>query len=715
MPTDSWTFANPQWLYLLLLAVPLVAVKVIASSASRDGVNMLTSPRLRDHLVTARRPLGDWGRFAVQMVGVILLIIALARPQKGYTEEITRVEGRNIIIAIDTSRSMLAEVSKDSKTDRLTQAKLAAIDLVESLPEDRIGLIAFAGTAFMQAPMTPDHGAVIETINQLNTFVVERGGTKLSSAIDLARERVSELEATRSALIMFTDGEDHEGIALQAAERANQDDITIITIGVGSEIPTIVPDPAVKKGTGFLRDSRGNFVKSAMDPESLEKIAGATNGIFIRLQSGRMNKTLVNNVLSNISYSSSEDKLKRTPRERFALPLALGLICVVAGYLAKLWGSLPISKSPAFVTSLLALGFLSSFVTEAPAGIANDAYKAFEDKDFKAAEEKYKQAAAVTKDDQKRYELKFGQGCAAYSGEDYESAIGAFSEALLADDAALQERSHYNLANSLVRKGEALLKDGNHKIDEAAQEWEDAASHYKSALAINPDNDAAKENLKNVEEVIDKLKEPEKEEQPRQEQQQDEEKEEPKEEEEKPEPEKQEQKEDEQKQKGEESDEGEKGEDQSEEGEESKDEPSEEPDEEQPGAEDGVEGAKSESDNEGEESESPGDSGEGGEETDEKSENPGTNGLENPEGEESGEPTGTPGGSSDSETIEEAGEPIVGGEEQVINPDEIINKKTGYSKEQARKALKEMADEQTDLGLLRRRRMVAPSSRYRDW
>ena len=323
--SDQLTFAAPQWLYLILLAVPLFAVKVIAANAARAGLEKLTSERLREHLITAQRPLGDWGRFALQILGLALIATALARPQKGFTEEMIRVEGRNLIIAIDTSRSMLAQ---DILPDRLSQAKLAAIDLIRELPEDRIGLIAFAGTAFMFAPMTPDHGAVIETVEQLNTYVIQRGGTNLSAAIKLARQRFAQTAAARSALIIFTDGDDLEGAALSAAKAASDDDIVIVTIGVGLSTPSIVPDPEGASGDSFLRDASGELVKSGMDAESLEKIAKATNGIFVNLQGGLMNNRVVSEVLSNISYSQSEDKLKRIPREHFAIPLSAGLGCI---------------------------------------------------------------------------------------------------------------------------------------------------------------------------------------------------------------------------------------------------------------------------------------------------------------------------------------------------------------------------------------------------
>ena len=699
---DPLKFADPNWLYLLLLIVPLVAIKVVTTHSSREGMERVTSSRLRIHLITDQRPLGDWGRFALQLVGLALLAIALARPQKGYIEEMTRVEGRNIIIAIDTSRSMLAEdISPNSNTSRLTQAQLAAIDLIEALPDDRIGLIAFAGTAFMQAPLTQDHNAVVETITQLNTYVIQRGGTKLSAAIDLARERLTQTAAASNALIIFTDGEDHEGIALKAAEKADAENIRIITIGVGTEIPAIVPDPESRQKNTFLKDADGELIKSAMDPESLEKIAKATNGTFIALnrqKGGLVDKNLVNLVLSTISYSESDEKLKRTPRERYAIPLALGLGCIAAGFIATLWRSRPAGR-PA-VAAILALALLSPASSEAALPI--DAYTAYDSGDFSTAKERYENAARQVTDQRALHELNFGRGAAAYQNGDYGDAVEAFSAALLSDTPDLQGRSHYNLGNTLFRQGEAMWKDadsgGMKKIDDVIRDWEDAADHYRSSLEIKPDMQDAQANLDIVEDLLEKLEELKQ--QQEQEEEQPDEQEQP-DEEEKQEPEEQEQPQEE-KEEPEEQDQ-EPGDEQDEESEsqENPDEPSEEQPEEQeqqPG-EEGEESDPGEESEQQQPSEEASDQPQPGESTD-----PGEEGEPS---EETGE--GQPGDESDQspEAVEE--------EVQMVDPDDEVNEETGYSKRQARELLEQLMDEQEDLGLLRRRRFQSQSHRYRDW
>ncbi|MGI9240964.1 MAG: VWA domain-containing protein [Verrucomicrobiales bacterium] len=673
--SDTLTFASPQWLYLILLAVPLIAVKVFSSNASREGLERITSQRLRVHLVTERRPLGDWGRFALQILGLSLIAVALARPQKGFVEEVTRVEGRNIIIAIDTSRSMLAEdISPNSRTSRLTQAKLAAIDLIAELPDDRIGLIAFAGSAFMQAPMTPDHSAVVETIEQLNTFVIERGGTNLAAAIDLARERFGATEAARNALILFTDGDDLEGTALKAAEKAHRENVLIVAIGVGSERGAIVPDPEVKQGRVFLKDNEGELVMSSMDSESLEKIAKATNGRFINLRGGLMNKQLVSDVLANISYSQSEDRMKRTPRERYALPLLLGLGCVAAGFIASAWGSRPAARHA--LAAILLLMFLPIPELRAAAPGAS-AYEAFAGGDFEEAKSRYASAGEQAKRRAQRQRLDFGLGTAAYANGDFDEAVDAFASALISSDPSLQERSHYNLGNTLFRKAEKLWKDqengGMKKLDEVIVEFEDSADHYRSSLEIDAQAEDSQTNLDIVEDLLEQLRKIQQQQQEQQDQEQKEEEEQEQEnEEEKKEEEKSEESESEENEEAEQS--GESGEEEEEE-----------------------QGAGEEEDQENSSESQEGEEGEPGEEQ-QNSEQEAEPGEEETEGSEAGEEG----------TEQDTPEPAP-------DPDDEVDESTGYSKNQARENLRELSDEQSDLGLLRRRRLRQVPRSYKDW
>ena len=197
---DQFTFANPYFLLLLVALIPLVILRARSLRFRKQAVTALVAPRLRHRLLIGNRPGTHWAGFTLQLIALALLIVALAGPRYGYTEETTIAEGRNILIGIDTSRSMLAT---DLQPDRLTRAKLAAHDLIHSLPGDRVGLIAFAGTSFLQAPLTVDHDAVIESISQLDTEIIPRGGTNIGRALALARETFAEAKSDSNAFHSF--------------------------------------------------------------------------------------------------------------------------------------------------------------------------------------------------------------------------------------------------------------------------------------------------------------------------------------------------------------------------------------------------------------------------------------------------------------------------------------------------------------------------------
>ena len=186
--------------------------------------------------------------YIFHLLALAFFIIALAKPQMGYTEHEVSGKGRNVMIAMDVSRSMLAT---DIAPNRLQRAKLAVQDLITALPQDRIGLIAFSGRAFVQAPLTIDHTAILESIEQLDTETIPRGGTNIAMAIELAMETFNKTESANHALVLFSDGDELEGTALEAAQKAKQEDIIVVAIGVGTTSGSIIPDPSPRSSGGI--------------------------------------------------------------------------------------------------------------------------------------------------------------------------------------------------------------------------------------------------------------------------------------------------------------------------------------------------------------------------------------------------------------------------------------------------------------------------------
>src|SRR6516225_5741459 len=214
------TFGAPEWLWGLLLIPLLIALFVRSEHRGLKRLQQFVSARLLPQLAgTVNRPRRVI-RFGLLLLGLSLEIISLAQPRWGYTFEDVKRKGLDLLVAVDTSRSML---SNDVQPDRLERVRLAIHDLIDELQGDRIGLIAFAGRAFLQAPLTIDYDAVIEAVNDLDTKTIPEGGTNISSAITLATQSFGKSAMGNRAMVIFTDGEDLNGDAVKTAKAAATD------------------------------------------------------------------------------------------------------------------------------------------------------------------------------------------------------------------------------------------------------------------------------------------------------------------------------------------------------------------------------------------------------------------------------------------------------------------------------------------------------------
>src|SRR5207253_7787479 len=234
----------------------------------REFVSPRLLPQLAGNVDRVRRAI----RFAFVLLALALAIGALAKPRWGYTYEDVKRRGLDLLFAVDTSRSML---SNDVAPNRLERVKLAAQDLITDLRGDRVGLIAFAGRAFLQAPLTIDYDAAVESINDLDTKTIPEGGTNIGEAIALATRTFGKSAMGNRALIIFTDGEELSGDGMQSAKIAADTGVCIFTVGVGTPEGSLIPISGEDGGTAFVKDSAGQVVKSKLDEKRLREIAQA--------------------------------------------------------------------------------------------------------------------------------------------------------------------------------------------------------------------------------------------------------------------------------------------------------------------------------------------------------------------------------------------------------------------------------------------------------
>ncbi len=274
-------FENPEYFYFLLIIPISVALFVVGriireKMLARFGEKSLLSRLMPDY--SNVRPIL---KLILWNIAMIILTIAMANPQIGTKLVKAKQKGIDMMICLDVSNSMLAE---DVKPNRLENAKLAIRKLVEQLQGDRIGIIVFAGKAYIQLPNTSDYAAAEMFINNINTRLIPTQGTALAQAISMAKASLQS-ETRSKAIILITDGEDHEGDVLTEAEKAAAEGIRIYTIGIGT--PEGSPIPIVnEKGeiTGYKKDAQGNTIITRLDEITLQKVASTGQGIYIRAQ-----------------------------------------------------------------------------------------------------------------------------------------------------------------------------------------------------------------------------------------------------------------------------------------------------------------------------------------------------------------------------------------------------------------------------------------------
>jgi Ca-activated chloride channel homolog len=321
-------FGNPSMLMLLVVLPPALLVFYWWSVRKRHALmTQFIQARLLPGLVAGVSKRRQKVKLACLILGVVALIFALARPQWGFTWEEVKIRGVDVVVAIDTSKSMLAE---DIAPNRFQRAKLAALDLMQLAKSDRLGLVAFAGSAFLQCPLTIDDTAFRQSVQALNVGTIPEGGTSLSSAIETAQTAFKEGDNHR-ILVLMTDGEDQDTGAVEAAKKAAQSGLRIYTIGIGTVEGELLRLKDAQGNADFVRDEQGNVVKSHLNEGLLRDIASATEGgFYLPLRGAKTMDTLYAEGLAKLPKSEHQQKLVKQFEERYHWPLAIGILLLLA-------------------------------------------------------------------------------------------------------------------------------------------------------------------------------------------------------------------------------------------------------------------------------------------------------------------------------------------------------------------------------------------------
>jgi len=506
-------FAHPEY-FLLILLIPLMVAGAVMTSRRRDGQMILLIPhRLRSILYHPRPRHRRWLALASFMCALLLLITALASPSAGFRVQPDTIRGRNIIIAIDVSRSMFAE---DVNPNRFHAAKASALELLDRFPDDRIGIIAFSGTAWIQAPLTIDHNALRDTLQQLDrrgdsqTDWIPRDGSDLASAVRLAIRTLHQTGQRDNTVVLLSDGETHHGGVEQASHEAAREGVTVFAAGFGTPRGAFIPDPSSEDG--HFHDREGTLVITRLDSEALLRLAERTGGVYSE-GAGRNFLTKLEVAIQRLERFEIEGRKRRITIPHFQWFLGPSMLLFVVGMLlnsniqfrrpaprAGLTGHPATVPSPRGASSTrqasailaLILPFLPAPSAEAGLLPRTPAERALSNGDHKRALVLFAEEIERARGERKA-RLQLGAAAAAYRLQQYQSASSSFSGALLSRNPNVQSQAHFGLGNTQFYKGLEMKENGGSR-QAVAVHWEDSIDHFGAVIALVPRNREAQEN-----------------------------------------------------------------------------------------------------------------------------------------------------------------------------------------------------------------------------
>ncbi len=323
-------FAHINYLYFLLVIPILIIIFIFSSQIKKKAIKSFGDINIISGLmpnVSVKRPRL---KFILLLFALTFLIFGIAGPQFGSKLRKVKREGIEMIFAIDVSNSMMAE---DIKPNRLERAKQAISKLIDKLHNDKIGLIVFAGDAYTQLPITTDYSAAKMFLSTVSPAIVPKQGTAIGAAIKLGMNSFSPDNTKSKALIIITDGENHEDNPVAMAEKAKEKGIVVYTIGMG--LPKGAPIPVVNRNgqRDFKTDRNGKIVITKLDEKMLQEIASAGNGIYIRANNSNAGINTLYKKINKMDKTEIESKIYSEYDERFQYPIAIALFLLFVEFI----------------------------------------------------------------------------------------------------------------------------------------------------------------------------------------------------------------------------------------------------------------------------------------------------------------------------------------------------------------------------------------------
>ena len=469
-------FEDPIYLWLLVLIPVLALIRFISYRNQKRKLRKFGDPKLLKELMPDVSRFRPSVKFWILLAALALLFMMLARPQMGTKISQEKRTGIETIIALDISNSMLAE---DIVPSRLDRSKMMVENLVDHFTNDKIGLIVFAGDAFVQLPITSDYVSAKMFLSSIDPSMMATQGTDIAAAINMGMNSFTQEEGIGKAIIVITDGEDHEGGALEAAEAAKKKGMRVYVLGVGSSQGAPIPIP----GTGnYMKDNTGNTVMSALNEDMCKQVAAAGGGVYIHVENNSAAQQQLDNELDKLSKKETSTTVYSDYDEQFqafgilALLLLIIEICILDRRNPLLKKLSLFGKRKVAATILLMLVAMSG-MAQTDRQYVRQGNKLYRAGDFANAEVSYRKAIEKNpRNPQAAYNL----GNALMAQKKDSAAIEQFQNAA-------------KLETNPMRKYRAFHNMG--VICQGHKMYGEAIEAYKNALRLNPEDNETRYNL----------------------------------------------------------------------------------------------------------------------------------------------------------------------------------------------------------------------------
>jgi Ca-activated chloride channel family protein len=469
-------FARVEMLFLIWTLPVLFLVFLYGMKRRKKILARFASVKGLETIAAEARGNRRWLKAVLFLCAMGFMALSLSGPRYGYRWQEVERKGVDIIIALDCSKSMLAQ---DIKPTRLDRAKRKIYDLLTLLQGDRVGLVAFAGTAFLQCPLTLDYEAFYIFLSSLTPDFLPIGGTDISGAVSTAAAGFDPESNSEKAVILITDGENTgPDDPVEAATAAQKAGVKLFCIGVGGEEGVPVPDGQ----GGFKKDENGRIAVTKLDENLLKKMAVITGGTYVRSVTGDMDLNVIytDEIRGKMEKTTLESGKKQVWEDRYQWPLAIAILLLMIEIF------LPTRRTAAVLIIGLAFCFAAPPVY---ADAFRDGVSAYEKGEYEKAKDLFIKAQL---DDPDNPAISYNLGAAYYKMEEYDSAALNFQAALNTEENALKQKSLYNLGNARFRQ----------------QKYEEAIKHYEDALtvaetALHTDDIQARQNIAFVKKVME--------------------------------------------------------------------------------------------------------------------------------------------------------------------------------------------------------------------